>query len=68
MQYSLLVVLIINRSSENYNFTIERLINFAKSYFRNKTRGLKYPENLHKKNFDPQCNDLLKNVYLKTLQ
>ena len=52
MQCSLLIVLIINRSCENCNFTIKRLISIAESYFRNKTRGLEYPAKLHKKNSD----------------
>ena len=52
MQCSLLTVLIINKSCENCNFTIKRLINIAESYFRNKTRGLEYPAKLHKNYFD----------------
>ena len=52
MQRSLLIVLIINWSYENSNFTMKRLINITESYFTNKTRGQEHPAKLHKKNFD----------------
>ena len=66
MQCSLLIVLIINSSCENRNFTVKKLISIAERYFRNKTRGLEYPAKLYKKNFDLLFyNSLFKNVYLK---
>ena len=68
MQCSLLIVLIINRSCENCNFAIKRLISIAESYFRNTTRGLEYPAKLHKKNSDVLFyKNLFKKVYLKRL-
>ena len=67
MQCKLLIVLIINRSKKNCNFTMKILIGIAESYFRNKTRGLEHPAKLHKWNFDGHYNDLLQSFYLKML-